>query len=85
LLDLKLRNAWKPINRKKKYKVWWSEKLFPAAEEEKVNKKVVPFVKLVGPMENLRREDKENGLTFPNQCTWWKKRGREWGGGGGCF
>jgi len=42
-------------------------------------------VKLVGPMESPRREDKENGLTFPNQGTWWKKRGREWGGGGGCF
>ena len=40
------------------------EKDHPRWRKKRVDKKVVPFVKLVGLMESPRREDKENGLTL---------------------
>ncbi|KEH31722.1 hypothetical protein MTR_4g103565 [Medicago truncatula] len=50
---------------------------FPRRRKKRVDGKVVPFMKLVGPMESPRREDKENGLTFSERCTWWTVRRRE--------
>jgi hypothetical protein len=58
---------------------------YPRWRKKRVDKKVVPFVKLVGPMESPSRDDKENGLTFSDQCTWWTERRREWVSGGGGF
>jgi len=66
-----------PLTGKRNSKYGGRKSPFPRRRKKMVDEKVVPFVKLVGPMESPRREDKENGLTFSDRCTWWTKRRRE--------
>jgi len=58
-----------PLTGRRNTKYGGHKRPFLRRRKKRVDEKVVPFVKLVGPMENPRRYDKENGLTFSDWCT----------------
>jgi len=48
--------------RKAMYGDW--KRPYCGGERKRVNRKVAPFVKLIGPTESSRRVEKENGFIF---------------------